>query len=150
MDFEFTRLKANGGGASASCLDRRGRVAKQRCRDYSPVPSASLDATGVTKKLIAPPTESRRWPETPGSVGQLSAWQICRADRCGRCDRRRQICLAPTASGRATGVGDIVGADRFGRAAGVGDIVPKESGVKPSAFGFPLGSLELGLIRVFD
>jgi hypothetical protein len=94
-------------------------VAKQRCRDYSPVPSASLDATGVTKKLIAPPTESRRWPETPGSVGQLSAWQICRADR-------------------------------FGRAAGVGDIVPKESGVKPSAFGFPLGSLELGLIRVFD
>jgi hypothetical protein len=32
------------------------------------VPSASLDATGVAKKLIAPPTESRRWPESPDSV----------------------------------------------------------------------------------
>ena len=27
--------------------------------------------------IAPPPTESRRWPETPGSVGQLSAWQIC-------------------------------------------------------------------------
>ena len=35
------------------------------------MPTASLDATGIGKKWIAPPTESLRWPETPSSVRQI-------------------------------------------------------------------------------
>ena len=77
------------------------------------------------KRVIAPPTESRRWPETPGSDGQTPLGSVywCRPLRskraasavslmptaCGRCDRRRQIrrCRLRRAlpGYRATGVG---------------------------------------------
>jgi hypothetical protein len=90
------------------------------------------------KRVIAPPTESRRWPETPISVRHnpiggfnsrrplrskrpASAGFVC-ADHFGRMRPVSAVLFAPTASHpragtRATGVGSVVCADRVGRCA---------------------------------
>ena len=47
---------------------------------------------------IAPPTESCRWPETPGS-GKFPPGKFVIADRYGRRDGRRQSAHAPNESG---------------------------------------------------
>ena len=94
------------------------------------VSSRSGDASDRRRqRVIAPPTESRRWPETPGSVRQSPPGQILFADRfveasgVGRfvgADRfglerpASAGSLVPTASVEATGVGRFVGGDRFG------------------------------------
>jgi hypothetical protein len=74
---------------------------------------AALRSNRCRKCVIAPPTESRRWPETPGSVRQSSLGGICwcRPLRSKRPASARS--LVPTASVDATGVGRFVGSDRF-------------------------------------
>jgi hypothetical protein len=75
------------------------------------------------KRVIAPPTESRRWPETPSSVGQIPHGGLVGADRIGRNDRRRQICWCrprsiPARVAEQPVSTGIVGADRVAPARG--------------------------------
>ncbi len=55
------------------------------------------------KRVTAPPTESRRWPESPGSVRQIPLGGL----------------VMPTASLEASGVGRVVCADHSGHTIGV-------------------------------
>jgi hypothetical protein len=109
--------EANGGGVSASRFAGTCRMNADQCR----------------KCVIAPPTESRRWPETPSSVRQIPLGRFVGADDLGRSDRCRQIRGRRPLRIRA----------RVTRATGV-DKRPKRWGVSPSALRSATRSVELG------
>jgi len=83
--------EANDGGVSASRLFGKGRASKQRVPEVSAgadrfAPAkAGTRATGTAKKLIAPPTESLRWPESPSSVRQILLGENVRTNRAATC-----------------------------------------------------------------
>ena len=67
--------EANGGGASASRFAGAGcYLETERCRNNSPVPTASVEATGTGSVLSPRPLRATVGP-IPSSVRQTTLWQ---------------------------------------------------------------------------